>query len=680
MLYIAHVLFMNEKNMSQVGKGFSGSNTDSVLSLFSIVEEITDSGSFDWDIQNNKTRFSDGMYQVLGLKEKQNPDLGLMQSQIHYEDLDEFKSLLLGLYEKGDQTKQVAEFRIIRGDNNVRHIWLKFSPVYDEENHLIRIIGAIQDITERKKQEILTEVIYNISQAAFDLKDFSEFYQAIQREINKLVDTNNMFVGFYDKETDNLDIQYVTGENKSFKNIPAAGTISKLVISENCSLLLDNKTLLDLDAKGKIKRIGKSSKTWLGVPLRKDNDPFGVLVVQNYERDKAFNEEDQALLEFISLQMVSAIRKMQDSEQIEVLNNSVKQSPVSIVITNKLGDIEYVNPKFEEVTGYSLAEVYGENPRILKSGESPEDLYKDLWKTIMDGREWRGEFHNLKKNGTLYWETATISAVYNNVGEISHFVAVKEDITERKVLENELLLAKDKAEESDRLKTAFLANMSHEIRTPMNGILGFSELLRENDLTKTEASRYIDIINSNGRQLLGIIDDIITVSNLEVKQLKLSQREFDLGSFLEKIRLTIEMEAKIIEKEHINLVFPLMDQDSCQIEADAGKIQQVLINLLKNALKFTTQGSVTMTLSHKEEGLLVFEVIDTGMGISDDMQKVIFDRFRQVDDSNTRSFGGTGLGLAISKGLAELMGGSLLLKSSLKEGSNFIFSVPVKKL
>jgi len=242
------------------------------------------------------------------------------------------------------------------------------------------------------------------------------------------------------------------------------------------------------------------------------------------------------------------------------------------------------------------------------------------------------------------------------------------------------LLAKEKAEESDKLKTAFLANMSHEIRTPMNSILGFSELLRDNDISEVETSRYIDIINSNGRQLLGIIDDIITVSYLEVQQLKLNMRQFNLVSFLEKIRLTIEMESRYIEKEHINIVFPILEQTVFQIEADEGKMQQVLVNLLKNALKFTNKGSVVLNLSVQENGMLIFEVKDTGIGISKEMQEVIFNRFRQVDDSNTRSFGGTGLGLAISKGLVELMGGNLWLKSTLGKGSAFSFSVPVKEI
>lgn len=651
-----------------------------MLSLYSAAEEITESGSFEWDLITDETRFSLGMYRVLGLPQDSKPNLHQITSLVHSDDVEEFEKLIAGIREMEPQSNPVVEFRIIRGDGLFRYIWMRFSPVFNKHNQTVRLLGAVQDITERKRRETLTEVIYNISQAASQVTSFHSFYQIIQKEINKLLDANNMFVAFYDEKQDQLDLQFVTGESHSIRFVPAEGTISKLVIQENCSLLLDNATLLDFDARGKIKRIGRSSKTWLGVPLRKDSEPFGVLVVQNYERTDAFDAEDQALLEFISIQLVSAIRSMQDSEQIQVLNNSIRQSPVSVVITNKEGNIEYVNPKFEQVTGFSFEEVIGENPRILNGGKNPPDLYEQMWLTILKGEEWRGEFQNRRKDGSFYWELASISPVKNKDGEISHFVAVKEDITERKKLESELILAKDKAEESDKLKSAFLANMSHEIRTPMNGILGFSELLRETDLSEQDLNRYIEIINTNGRQLLGIIDDIITVSNLEVKQLKLNLRQFDLVTFLENLYMTIEMERRMIDKNHIELSFPKFEDRVFFIEMDEGKLLQVLVNLLKNALKFTDQGTVSLEVAEKEKNILIFIVRDTGIGIPADMHEIIFDRFRQVDDSNTRSFGGTGLGLAISKGLVELLGGRIWVDSNPGKGSQFGFTLPFKKL
>lgn len=647
------------------------------IHLKSITEEITQTASFEWVVGSQLGEFSKGVYSILGIEQDAKLNKDLFFNLIASSDLKKAKALFKKLAAGKLKDSFVLEIGIKRRDGNRRNLWSKMTPVFDEDGNFVKIFGAIQDITERSRKELLTDVIYKISEAAIELSDFKEFYKTIQLEIGRLVDANNMFVAFYKAATDELDVQYVTGESKRFKCLPAAGTISKLVITENCSLLLDNDTLLDLDKRGKIKRIGKSSKTWLGVPLREGNEPFGVLVVQNYERTNALNEEDQALLEFISIQLVSAIRRMNDGEQIEILRNSIQQSPVSVVITDKKGDIEYVNPKFEEVTGYSFVESLGQNPRMLKSGNQPESVYKELWDTITKGEEWRGEFQNKKKDGTLYWELASISPIKNPKDEITHFVAVKEDITTRKRMEKDLILAKDKAEESDRLKTAFLANMSHEVRTPMNGILGFAELLKENELSKEDFDRYIEIINSNGHQLLGIIEDIITVSNLEVKQLKLNLSEFDLIGFLDNIRMTIEMERKFLSKEHIDLVFHPLNSPIKWIKTDHGKLQQVLINLLKNALKFTERGQIQLKMTEDSPGFGTFQVTDSGIGIPDSMLGIIFDRFRQVDDSNTRSFGGTGLGLAISRGLVELMGGEIWVKSTLNQGSVFTFTIPL---
>jgi signal transduction histidine kinase len=293
----------------------------------------------------------------------------------------------------------------------------------------------------------------------------------------------------------------------------------------------------------------------------------------------------------------------------------------------------------------------------------------------LNGQEWRGEFQNRRKDGSIYWELASISPVKNASGKVTHLVAVKEDITERKSMEKDLIAAKEKAEESDNLKTSFLANLSHEIRTPMNGILGFSELLNDTDLEEGEFGRYVEIITSNGNQLLNIIDDIITISNLEVKQLKIRKHDIDLVSFLEDIRMTMVMEKKGLGKDLVQLDFPVFASGSNIINTDESKLNQVLTNLLKNALKFTEQGSIKLRFSRLNEHEIRFSVSDSGVGIPEEMLEVIFDRFRQVDESSTRNFGGTGLGLAISRGLVELLGGEIWVESELGKGATFHFSL-----
>lgn len=644
--------------------------------LQGIAEDMTLTASFEWKPEYEKPLISKGMYRIIGLDPHAPFSWETIYKAVEKSERGDFIQLVKRL-QKGEIRKEFeTRFKVLHREGKPKYVWSKVTPVFDSNNRLQKVSGAVQDVSVQIRRELLTDILYNISHAAIELHDFNTFYKTIQKEISRLVDADNMFVAFYLPDSDQLDIQYVTGESDRFKLLPAEGTISKLVITENCSLLLNNETLLDLDQRGKIKRIGKNSKTWLGVPLRHGNEAFGVLVVQNYERSDALDAEDQALLEFISIQLVSAIRRMQDGEQIKVLRNSIQQSPVSVVITNREGLIEYVNPKFEEVTGYLMEEAVGRNPNILKSNIHPPHFYKEMWDTILSGQPWTGEMQNRRKSGELYWEQVSISPVKDDDDRITHFVALKEDITERKILEKDLFVAKEKAEESDRLKTAFLANMSHEIRTPMNGILGFSELLRDDDLSAEEFERYIEIINSNGNQLLSIIDDIITVSNLEIKQLRLNQYDFDLGSMLRNVKMTMEIEKRHMGKNHLKLDFP--DQLACTtwIRGDQGKIQQILVNLLKNAIKFTHTGQVAVSCSELPGQVMEFAVRDTGIGIPEDMLEIIFDRFRQVDDSNTRSFGGTGLGLAISRGLAELLGGSIRVESKLHQGSVFTFTFP----
>ncbi|MCB8998924.1 MAG: PAS domain S-box protein [Bacteroidales bacterium] len=275
-------------------------------------------------------------------------------------------------------------------------------------------------------------------------------------------------------------------------------------------------------------KTGKSHRVIDEVFWRKDGSyiPVEYIVSPVYED----NQLAGAVVTFSDI----SIRKKAE-EKIKELSQAVEQSPASIVITNLKGEIEYTNPKFTEITGYSPDEALGKNPRILKSGETSRDEYEKLWSTIASGKDWRGTFHNIKKNGELYWESASISPIRNYEGKITHFLAVKEDITERIQKENELRAAKEKAEESDRLKSAFLANMSHEIRTPMNGILGFAELLNTPGLSLEKQQKYISVIEKSGNRMLNIINDIISISKIESGQMEIDLQETNINEQMEFI-------------------------------------------------------------------------------------------------------------------------------------------------
>ena len=362
------------------------------------------------------------------------------------------------------------------------------------------------------------------------------------------------------------------------------------------------------------------------------------------------------------------------AETIHKLSKGIEQNPASIVITDLQGNIEYVNPKFCETTGYSAEEALGQNSRILKSGETPVEVYKELWQTISTGGVWRGELLNRKKGGELYWEDATITSIKNDDGEITHYIAIKEEISFRKKMEADLILAKEKAEQSDKLKSAFLANMSHEIRTPLNSIIGFSELLADEAFDAEQKDEFIQRIVKNGNQLLTIISDILDISKIESGEITIRKAEFPVKRFLDDIRA---LHLRRVEDKSLNFVSTYPEKiDQVFAVGDKERLHQIFNNLISNALKFTTKGYVEVGCSIQDT-MVQFHVKDTGIGIAPQNYSIIFDRFRQVDASMTRKFGGNGLGLAITKNLVELMGGKIWLESEPEKGSTFFFTIPL---
>jgi PAS domain S-box-containing protein len=369
--------------------------------------------------------------------------------------------------------------------------------------------------------------------------------------------------------------------------------------------------------------------------------------------------------------------------EIRKLSRVVEQSPVMVVITDLDGTIEYVNPKFCEVTGYTSDEVTGKNPRILKSGKTPSETYVKLWDTITSGNEWFGEFMNRKKNGVVYWESAYIFPLKDETGKITRFIAQKEDITARKKMEQDLISARDKAEESDRLKSAFLANMSHEIRTPMNAILGFSQLLSEPETSTDEQKNYIELIQNSGNDLLALIDDIIDISKIEAGQIKVFKSDYFLDNILLELHTSFSefLKAKG-KKEKLRLKYNRpKNADKAIIYTDIDRFKQIFINLLNNSIKFTDSGIVEFGFKigkDRGESVFKFYVSDTGIGIEKDKLDIIFNSFRQANDSNTRLYGGTGLGLAITKRMVGLLGGQIKVSSEKGKGSTFSFALPIR--
>ncbi len=377
-------------------------------------------------------------------------------------------------------------------------------------------------------------------------------------------------------------------------------------------------------------------------------------------------------LQMIEIRDLTMQRKAE--EEIKMLYLAIEQSSVSVVITNYEGDIEYVNKYFTKLTGYTSEEVLGQNPRILQSGETPKEIYPDLWDTIKSGNTWQGEFINRKKNGDEYIEQARIAPVFNTTGNIVRFIAIKEDITLKKDYERKLIDAKEKAEEADKLKTNFLANVSHELRTPLNGILGFAELLETEDEVETmrNMAGYIKI---SSLRLMNTLNLIIDYSILGAEKIKISISSVDLPKLIRQIVNSYNFFA---EAKGIFLNFE-PEEEKCNIISDKSMIEKALTNIIDNAIKFTQKGGVSVeleTYDAKKTGSIKINIRDTGIGIASKHRKIIFEPFRQASEGYGRSFEGIGLGLPISLRLIKTLGGNISFTSQLGKGSNFIISIP----
>jgi len=331
---------------------------------------------------------------------------------------------------------------------------------------------------------------------------------------------------------------------------------------------------------------------------------------------------------------------------------------------------KYINKSSDEIIGLSEYDLFRKTDATgyLKSDnqiiQTLEPERSTNWIEYTNGHRYL--FYTLK---TPYFDSE------NNLLGI---IGISRDITEMEETRQRLIHAKEKAEESDRLKTAFLANMSHEIRTPMNAIIGFSDLLSEEDLSQDDKDDFISKIKNAGRSLMTLINDIIDIAKIEAGQLKVSESACDINQMLSDLRGTFEEMKNISGKKSISLNLVLPEDNSHQfVSTDPMRLQQIFTNLLSNALKFTEFGSIEFGYTNQSNTLSFF-VKDSGIGILRSKQKLLFQRFSQLDPSTTRKYGGTGLGLAISKNLVDLLGGSIGMESNPGKGSLFYFTIPYK--
>lgn len=563
---------------------------------------------------------------------------------VHPDDLKGVLEEIVAFSGEKDKTSFTHKpYRIIKKDKSVIWVDERLIITRDSDGRITKFQGILIDITER-----------------IDAEKVSKFEKSRARKYLELVDV--MMVALDNK----ANITMVNPKTCQILGYDKAELLEKNWV-ETILFNEDNVSLND-----RLKFIDTNyPDNFENYVLTKSGDKR--LIVWNKTSIK--DDEDKTIGILCSGQDVTE-QRLSELEKIR-LTTAIEASNSSIVITDTKGNIEYVNPYFTKLTGYSLEEAIGQNPRILKSVEIKSEEYQELWETISRGENWKGEFHNIKKSGESYWESAVIAPVKDNSGKIISYIAVKQDITDEIKAHKDLIDAKEKAEESDRLKSAFLANMSHEIRTPMNAILGFSQLLNTPGLPADDKQSYLNIINNTGNQLLIIIDDIINISRIEAGIIDLNEMEFNLNSVVKDTFETLKVSAQLKE---VDLSYSVdLKDDKSIIYTDKGKLSQILINLINNALKFTKAGGYVKFGYRVKSNKILFFVKDSGIGIAQKDQAIIFERFRQIEHKG-KVYGGTGIGLSIVKAFINKMGGKIWLESKIGDGTNFYFELPYQNL
>ena len=616
---------------------------------------------------------SPSIYEITGFTQEEvlAMNKGQLLQIIHADFRDNFRKHWKSLKDHTDHLNHTHEFKIRPKEGISRWLSDNHKLVFDDQGKLIKLVGNIRDITDFK----LVEEALNRSR--------DRLYKAIEATNDGMWDwrlnTNKVY----------FDARFYTMLGYTPLEFPAV--IEEWMNRIHPDEISNVENLLKQHLEGKSEqllieyRFKAKDDSWIwvlnrGKVFERDNEGNPLRMVGTHSdislRKKAEEEVKQRSIE---LQIIY--------EQLQISEEKFRQLAENTQDVFWLRDedqIIYLNTAFDKVWGHDREEV------LLNPGIMQEWIHPDERETIVAWKPFSAfnskkvhieQYRIVKPDGEVRWLWSRMFPIFNDKNEIYRLACIASDITEQKRIEEALIGAKEKALESDRLKSAFLVNISHEIRTPMNGIIGFAELLKDESLVLDNRIQYVNIITKSSEQLLHIIDDIIDISKIESNQLNITKSTFLLDNLIKDLQVFFDNEKLHIGKGHIELK---IDIDSSahdnQINTDESRLRQIFMNLISNALKFTEQGYIKFGFVVRSQYSIECFVEDTGIGIAADMQSIIFKRFRQLDDSLTRRFGGTGLGLAISEGLVHLLGGKIWVTSEINKGSTFFFTLPYQEM
>ncbi len=641
----------------------------------------TNLGLWDWNLVTDEVYFSPIWFSMLGYGPDEFPqEFNTWTSLQHTDDRESSMAMVQGAIKNRESSFEI-EFRLKH--KNGSYLWIRSmgkAVSFDEQGNTTRLTGIHEDIDERKKGEQVRQVLFDISNAVNSTHTLDELYGMIRESLGRVVDTTNCFLALYNEDSDTLTLPFMEDEKDAFTEFPARKTLTSFVIRTGKAQLVDIRREHELTQEGEIEPVGAPCVSWLGVPLKHEGKTIGVFAVQSYTEDTIYNQSDVELLEFASDQIALAIDRRTHQDQI-MLNQERQRRvfesfPDPMIVVDPGARILDFNTAFLETFNVEADFVRGKKIFHFIHKRHWRTSIKDYYETCKNGYVKNLEYQVIRPDGTSFDAEVSTGAIYASDGNPESMVLILKDISDRKEAERKILEAKFKAEESDKLKTAFLSNMSHEIRTPMNAIVGFSDLLSDEQLSSEERRDFIAQINQGADDLMRLIDDIIDIAKIEAGQVNVHISECFIKELFKELHLIFIQNIRRTGKENLSIRlswdWPL---NELAIYTDPFRLKQILLNLLSNAVKFTDEGEIVLGLKEHPEGIY-FYVKDSGIGICDEKQKVIFARFMQGHETKTKLYGGTGLGLAISKNLTEILGGRIGVDSRSGEGSEFWFILP----
>jgi PAS domain S-box-containing protein len=582
-----------------------------------------------------------------------------------------------------------------------------------------------EDITARKRADQELRILLDVSNKLHTVAAFVDVGEAVFGTLRGHHYGSRGSLAVYDEGADEYRVVFRTDGNNSagpdVKALPlaAVGSFSRIAMDRRSTLLVDDTHgSFALGVDPGLQAAPRSSLAF--IPLYHKAQLVGLISVASvgaHSLDKQALSLLESLARYLSLtigDLLTAQRRQQVEnalrESEERFRNVAASAQDAILTINDGQKIVYWNNAAEKIFGYSREAAEGKSVRALIADRDRSASFLRGLSTLREQGAGAApgrilELSAIRANGTEFPVEVSVSPM--QVGSRWHAVAIVRDITERRLAEEELAeqtnrlleaksraedqarmlkaqaeelaLAKEEALRALRVKSEFVANMSHEIRTPMNGVIGMTGLLMDTDLS-AEQKEYTEIIRTSGEALLGLINDILDFSKMEAGKLSLETVDFDLRTAVEEV---VDLLAPKAYEKELEVACSIEPEMPVALHGDPGRIRQILLNLLGNAIKFTDQGEVAVTVETVEETasdiLIRFSIRDTGIGISQEGRKLLFQSFSQADGSTTRRYGGTGLGLAISKQLAEMMGGEIGVNSAYGEGSEFWFTVWLRK-